>query len=233
MLLEVYCHNLKKDVIFKANFEPSFSVLICDAKTKEELIQVTIPAPTGRDNSGFADMKNYPWLFDFLSRCGIAKPTYRCLISDGAAYEEFLFFVDRMDGGPASKEKAPLINQDRKALTPSPNPSFYKKEKKKTKYYMKVVGITFENRQRVIARLRVGQPLRFVLEPSNLYDSHAVKIETISGEQIGYISKDRNQEIFNNIRNNKAKYEPVVSSITGGGFNAAYGVNLEVTVKEL
>ena len=98
---------------------------------------------------------------------------------------------------------------------------------------MKAVGVTFGNRQRVISRLSVGQPVRFVPEPGNPYDNFAVKIETMSGEQIGYISKDHNQDVFNNIRSGRAKYDPVVSSITGGGFDTAYGVNLEVTVTEL
>lgn len=104
---------------------------------------------------------------------------------------------------------------------------------KTTKFYMKAVGVTFGNRQRVISRLKVGQQLRFVPEPNNPYDSFAVKIETLDGEQIGYISKDHNQDVFNNIRSGKAKYNPVVSSLTGGGFGTAYGVNIEVTMTEL
>ena len=98
---------------------------------------------------------------------------------------------------------------------------------------MKAVGVTFGNRQRVISKLKVGQQLRFVLEPNNPYDNHAVRIETLLGEQVGYISKDHNEDVFNNIKNNRAIYKPVVSSLTGGGFDTVYGVNLEVTVTEL
>ena len=234
MLLEVYCSHLNKDIYFMVKFKPSFSVSACDIKTKEPLIQVTIPVINGRENCGYVDMKNYPWLYDFLSRCGVAGPTYRCLISNGFAYEEFKFFVDRMEGGPLTGQTAPLVNQERKInIAPSPAPSSPKRESRTTKYHMKAVGVTFGDRQRVISRLRVGQPLRFVPEPTNAYDNYAVKIETLSGEQVGYISKDHNQDVFNNIRNGKAKYDPVVSSITGGGFDTMYGVNIEVTMTEL
>lgn len=99
-------------------------------------------------------------------------------------------------------------------------------------FYMKAVGVTFGDRQRAISRLRVGQTLRFVPEPTNAYDSYAVKIETLDGVQVGYIAKEKNREIFLNIRNNTASYSVKVSSITGGGFDTAYGLNMEVTVTQ-
>ena len=95
-------------------------------------------------------------------------------------------------------------------------------------FYMKAVGVTFDNRQRAISRLAVGQQLRFVPEPYNAYDSTAVRIETLDGTQLGYIAKDKNMQIFDNIQSGRSTYDVRVSSITGGGFGSAYGLNIEV-----
>ena len=93
---------------------------------------------------------------------------------------------------------------------------------------MKAVGVTYGNRQRVISRLNVGDTLRFVPEPENPYDHCAVRIETANGEDVGFISKDHNYEFFRNITQGLGEYTVTVSSITGGGFNANYGLNMHV-----
>ena len=95
-------------------------------------------------------------------------------------------------------------------------------------FHMKAVGVTFGDRQREISKLKIGQSLRFVPEPTNPYDVNAVKIETLDGIQVGYVSKDQNKDISYNIRMNKVKYIVKVSNVTGGGFETAYGLNIEV-----
>ena len=97
-----------------------------------------------------------------------------------------------------------------------------------TEFYMKAVGVTFEGRQRIIARLRVGDALYFRPDPHNPYDPCAVRIETASGEQIGFISRANNQRIFQNLMDRKGTYSVTVSSVTGGGFDTNYGVNMRV-----
>ncbi len=94
-------------------------------------------------------------------------------------------------------------------------------------FYIKVVGVTFENRQRVIRKLNLGDKLQFVLEPTNPYDRYAIKIVTMDGQDIGYVSKDYNQNIFLQMSLG-VKFDLTISSITGGGFNSKYGVNILV-----
>jgi len=94
-------------------------------------------------------------------------------------------------------------------------------------FYMKAVGVTFGNRQRVISRLQSGDKLKFVMEPNNIYDKYAVAILTMDDQPIGYVSKDYNQDIFNRMKNGQ-HYNLTVSTITGGGFDSAYGVNILV-----
>lgn len=97
-----------------------------------------------------------------------------------------------------------------------------------SEFYLKVAGVTFEGRQRVIAGLKEGQALKFVPDPSNPYDSSAVKIVTLDGTVIGFVARDRNSQIFDNLINNRGEYQVSVSSITGGSFGANYGCNVKV-----
>ena len=53
----------------------------------------------------------------------------------------------------------------------------------------KVVGVSFENRQEVVARLLLGDRIWLQREPFNRYDTNAIKVTRNNGEQIGYISR--------------------------------------------
>jgi hypothetical protein len=99
-------------------------------------------------------------------------------------------------------------------------------------FRMKVVGVTFEGRQRVVAGLKIGQALKFVPDPSNPHDSHAVKVVTENGVEVGFVARDHNSRIFDNLMNNRGTYQVSVSSITGGGFDCNYGCNIKVVYTE-
>ena len=53
----------------------------------------------------------------------------------------------------------------------------------------KVVGVTFENRQEVVAKLRLGDQVWLEREAFNRYDKNAIKVIRNNGEQIGYLSR--------------------------------------------
>lgn len=53
----------------------------------------------------------------------------------------------------------------------------------------KVVGVTFDNRQELIAKLQMGDRIWLEREPFNRYDTNAIKVTRNNGEQIGYISR--------------------------------------------
>jgi len=103
-------------------------------------------------------------------------------------------------------------------------------------YYAKVVGVTYENRQATIARLRGKEPCRLVPEPENQYDSNAIAVHVATGngiKHIGYIKKELAATIAPLMEG-----EPLmcrIDEITGGfetsdGEQAAYGVVLEIEV---
>ena len=53
---------------------------------------------------------------------------------------------------------------------------------------MKVAGVTFEGREVVVRKLKIGEELTLVREPTNKYDPNAVQIVSRIG-QIGYIPR--------------------------------------------
>jgi|SRR5690554_3666983 len=54
---------------------------------------------------------------------------------------------------------------------------------------LSVAGVTFDNRQEVLARMHVGETLWLVREPQNPYDRNAIRVQRVSGEQVGYIPR--------------------------------------------
>lgn len=98
-----------------------------------------------------------------------------------------------------------------------------------TSYYSKIVGVTFEGRQEVIDRLKGDEELRFRREPDNEYDSNAVAVDVLIGQNwlpIGYIARDKNAELAEVLTN--GRYASIeLSEITGGG-DKSYGVNVYI-----
>lgn len=57
-------------------------------------------------------------------------------------------------------------------------------------FEVSVAGVTFENRQTVVASLAVGQALRLTREPANPYDANAIRVDTVDGRSVGYLARD-------------------------------------------
>lgn len=94
-------------------------------------------------------------------------------------------------------------------------------------FYLKVAGVTFDNRQQVIAKLKQNQNLMLVREPNNKYDKLAVAVKTDAGEPVGYIPAANNGSIAYRM-DHGGKYKVTVSTITGGGIGMNYGVNIYI-----
>lgn len=92
------------------------------------------------------------------------------------------------------------------------------------KFYTKVVGVTFDQRQAHISELVEGQELQLVREPENQFDPNAIGVFN-KAEQIGYLKKELAKHLAENLETNVV-YRAVVVQITGGLIGQNYGVNL-------
>jgi single-stranded-DNA-specific exonuclease len=102
----------------------------------------------------------------------------------------------------------------------------------------KVAGVTFENRQSLISKLKGNEPCRISPEPSNKYDPNAIAIHVAyNGEvlHIGYLSKELAAQIAPYLDGEALMCS--IAEITGGfelsdGGTAAYGVRLRIELPE-
>ena len=81
-----------------------------------------------------------------------------------------------------SNQQGYWISTLRKA--PSCNDPIYQRGKN---IYIKVVGIQYEGRLEVVAKLKMGEQVLLRREPTNPHDYNAILVERQSGEQIGYV----------------------------------------------
>jgi single-stranded-DNA-specific exonuclease len=90
----------------------------------------------------------------------------------------------------------------------------------------KIVGVTFEGRQDVIAGLQPGAELELVRQPQNAFDPNAVAVH-FGRLQIGFVKKAIAARIAPNMDAGE-RYRAEIKHITGGGTRSV-GVNIWVT----
>ncbi len=96
--------------------------------------------------------------------------------------------------------------------------------------YTKVVGVTFDGRQEVLAGCRVGDPLRLRRQPQNPHDPHAVLVTTEDGRAVGYLNAQLAGRLAPSI-DMGARYRVTVAAITGGG-ERSVGMNISLERSE-
>nr|WP_269438296.1 single-stranded-DNA-specific exonuclease RecJ [Phosphitispora fastidiosa] len=101
---------------------------------------------------------------------------------------------------------------------------YYRDIGAKEEFYTKIAGVTFGNRQEVAAHLVEGQRLYLVREPDNPHDANAIRVETVSGVQAGYLNA-RLARHFAPLLDRGERYDIYVSQVTGGE-DRNYGVNI-------
>ena len=91
----------------------------------------------------------------------------------------------------------------------------------------KVVGVTFEGRQEVVARLKEGDRVWLDQEPDNPYDKNAITVCRSNGEQIGYLNRYLAASIVPFFRAYGYPVKGKVTTLTGSGWN---GYSLGVVI---
>lgn len=94
------------------------------------------------------------------------------------------------------------------------------------KFNTKVVGVTFNNIQEYLPKIKINDNLQAIFEPNNPYDKNAVAIYH-RNHKIGYISKDIAKYL-----NSTDDINIIVTAITGGFNNQSYGCNILVTIND-
>jgi single-stranded-DNA-specific exonuclease len=90
----------------------------------------------------------------------------------------------------------------------------------------KVVGVTFEGRQDVLAGVRLGEPLELRRDTANAYDANAIGV-WYGSLQLGFVKREIAARIAPNVDAGE-RYTAEVTAITGGGARS-FGINVYVT----
>ena len=95
------------------------------------------------------------------------------------------------------------------------------------KFYTKVVGVSYDNRQEHIIQLEAEERLFLERDYNNEYDKNAIMVLTSSKNQIGFISKEVASTLAPRI-DDGAEYIVTISQITGLHPDENLGVNIYV-----
>lgn len=101
-------------------------------------------------------------------------------------------------------------------------------------FYTKIVGVTFDNRQRLIWELKrdgtikEGTELVLSREPNNPYDRNAIAVLTTNGDRLGYLSKNTVACQLAPKIDSGQRFGACVTSITGGDVGNAFGINIKI-----
>jgi single-stranded-DNA-specific exonuclease len=92
-------------------------------------------------------------------------------------------------------------------------------------FFTKIVGVSFEGRQDVVAGLSEGLALRFERQPDNEFDANAIAVHA-GALQLGFLKKEIAKHLAPRI-DAGIDYHVEVGSLTGGG-TKHFGVNIFV-----
>lgn len=112
-----------------------------------------------------------------------------------------LFIKDK--SGKENHKKNYSPSQIHQYQEPNYNPIEVSSQNNDLPIITKVVGVTYENRQAIIKKMRDGESLILQREPDNDYDKNAIKVIRSDGQKIGYLNKDlavKIQQYFNDTK---------------------------------
>ena len=93
-------------------------------------------------------------------------------------------------------------------------------------FHTKIVGVSFEGRQDLVAGLQLGYELTLERQPENPHDSNAIAVR-YGQLQVGYIRKEVALHIAPRI-DSGARYRARIESLTGGSGDRHRGVNIYI-----
>lgn len=81
-------------------------------------------------------------------------------------------------------------------------------------FFSKVVGVTFDGRAALVARLKPGEQLKLVRDPHNPHDENAIKVVRSDGAQLGHVVAETAYELARTIDRGE-EWAATVVEVTG------------------
>jgi single-stranded-DNA-specific exonuclease len=97
----------------------------------------------------------------------------------------------------------------------------------------RVAGVTFENRQAVVALLTEREQVYLIREPENAFDPNAIKCVRWDHQQFGYLNRDLAKILAPRMDRYKRPVKAFVTAITGGWYpGSSFGVLIKFYLPE-
>lgn len=118
--------------------------------------------------------------------------------------------------------------------------SFYGRQKQlisqkqiasQNQFEVQVVGVTFDNRQEVVKRLQSNDSVILRRDPRNSHDRNAIRVETVTGQQIGFLERELAQRLapaFDSF--GRPVTGTVIARVGGEMPGSSYGVRIRFLV---
>lgn len=92
---------------------------------------------------------------------------------------------------------------------------------------IKAVGVTFENRQTLLKKLKIGEILTLKRDYANEFGSNAITLHNLSNEKLGYVPKEKSCYLAPFLDDGNTLFGEVVE-ILGGENGLYYGFKFKV-----
>jgi len=92
----------------------------------------------------------------------------------------------------------------------------------------KVVGVTFENRQAVVALLTEREQVYLIRDPDNPFDPNAVKVQRWDHQQFGFLNRELAKVLASRMDRYSRPIKATITALTGGYYP---GSSLGVLIK--
>ena len=94
-----------------------------------------------------------------------------------------------------------------------------------------VVGVTYNDRPGIVAKLSLGESVVLHREPNNPHDNNAIMVLRQTGEQIGYINRILATSVAPRIDSTKQDTHAIVINLSGSGSNDYnHGVTIQFMI---
>jgi single-stranded-DNA-specific exonuclease len=80
----------------------------------------------------------------------------------------------------------------------------------------RVVGVTYEGRQRIVALLKVGDTVFLVRDQNNQYDPNAIKVVRGDNQQFGFVNRDLAVKLAPILDQCEGVLRASIAAVTGG-----------------
>lgn len=100
--------------------------------------------------------------------------------------------------------------------------------------HARLCGVTFANRQTVIAGLEPGDPIQLIREADNPHDSNAVRATAADGSTIGYLARDLAAKVSPVLGDREEPLSATIVAVHDCGLpGAPLGVEISFDVRSL